>query len=40
MSDRIMVVREGMVRGIIGQDEADQEDNDIGYGRYLIMNEK
>ena len=25
MSDRIMVVREGMVRGIIGQDEADQE---------------
>ena len=25
MSDRIMVVREGLVRGIIGQDEADQE---------------
>lgn len=25
MSDRIMVVREGMVRGIINQDEADQE---------------
>ena len=39
MSDRIMVARR-LVRGIIGQDEADQEDNDIGYGRYLIMNEK
>lgn len=25
MSDRIMVVREGMVRGIINQGEADQE---------------
>ena len=25
MSDWIMVVREGMVRGTIGQDEADQE---------------
>ena len=25
MSDRIMVVREGLVRGIIGQAEADQE---------------
>ena len=40
MSDRIMVVREGLVRGIIGQAEADQEKiMDIGYGRYLIMNE-
>ena len=30
MSDRIMVVREGMVRGIINQGEADQEKIKIG----------
>ena len=41
MSDRIMVVREGLVRGIIGQDEADQEKiMTLATGRYLIMNEK
>lgn len=25
MSDRIMVVREGMVRGVLDKEEADQE---------------
>ena len=42
MSDRIMVVREGMVRGIIGQDEADQEGDrdaaaDTGGGVFRVL---